>query len=176
MRLLIAATLCIVLLGSCKNLVPYTDSLKTKHNLTDDQLKHLQFYLSDPIVLQRHINESGSTEVTAGKIRIINGEKVEEVIIPSGTPGVLVKDDNGKLEVSFERDDNHYLRFGANPDRYHSFVLLAGEWKGKIASVTYAGQKYFTSPESADAILMIDLHKISNYQKEERVAKGRRVN
>ena len=176
MKIIIASLFMLVLLGSCKNLVPYTDSLKTKHNLTEEQMKHLQFYLSDPIVLQRHVADGGSTQVLAGKVHIINGEKVEEVIIPSGTPGVLVKDENGKLEVSFERDDNHYLRFGANPDRYQSFVLLAGEWKGKIGTVNYAGQKYYTSPESADAILMIDLHKISNYQKEERVAKGRKAN
>jgi hypothetical protein len=32
--------------------------------------------------------------------------KVEEVIIPSGTPGVMVKDDNGKLEISFEKGDD----------------------------------------------------------------------
>lgn len=163
-------------LGSCKNLVPYTDAIKTKYNLTDEQLKHLQFYVSDPIVLQRKITAENSTQVTEGKIKIVNGEKVEEIVVPTGTKGVLVKNDAGKFEISFEKDDSYYLRFGTNPNRYQSYVLLASDWKGKIGTVTYAGNKYYTSPESADAVLLIDLRKISNYQKDARVAKGRKAN
>jgi len=176
MRAIIIAALALMTLGSCKNLVPYTDALKTKYNLTDDQMKHLQFYLSDPVTIQRKITSDNSTVVMAGKVKIVNGEKVEEVVVPTGTKGVLVKDDSGKLEVSFEKDDNYYLRFGANPDRYQSYVLLASDWHGKVGTVTYAGNKYYTSPESADAILLIDMHKISNYQKDARVAKGRKAN
>jgi hypothetical protein len=176
MRSIIIAALALMTLGSCKNLVPYTDALKSKYNLSDEQLKHLQFYVSSPIVLQRKITAENSTQVTAGKIKIVNGEKVEEIVVPVGTKGVLVKNDSGKFEVSFEKDDTYYLRFGTNPNRYESYVLLASDWRGKVGTVTYAGNKYYTSPESADAILLIDLHKISSYQKDARVAKGRKVN
>ena len=175
MRYVIIAALAVMTLGSCKNLVPYTDALKSKYNLTDDQLKHLQFYLSSPVVLQRKITDQNNTLVYGGKVKIINGEKIEEVVVPTGTKGVLVKDDSGKFEVSFEKDDTYYLRFGTNPNRYESYVLLASDWHGKIGTVTYAGNKYVTSPESADAVLLIDLHKISNYQKDSRVAKGRKA-
>lgn len=176
MRTVIIAALLLLTLGSCKNLVPYTDALKSKYNLSSDQLKHLQFYLSDPITLQRKITAENNAQVLAGKVKIVNGEKMEEVVLPAGTKGVMVLDDNGKLEVSFEKDDSYYLRFGENPDRYHAFVLLATDWHGKIGTVTYAGNKYFTSPESADAILLIDMHKISNFAKDSRVAKGRKAN
>ena len=87
-----------------------------------------------------------------------------------------MRDDAGKFEISFEKDDSYYLRFGTNPNRYQSYVLLASDWHGKVGTVTYAGNKYVTSPESADAVLLIDLHKISSYQKDARVAKGRKVN
>ena len=176
MRSIIIAALALMTLGSCKNLVPYTDALKSKYNLSDEQLKHLQFYVSSPIVLQRKITAENSTQITSGKIKIVNGEKVEEIVVPVGTKGVLVKNDNGKFEISFEKDDTYYLRFGTNPNRYESYVLLASDWRGKVGTVTYAGNKYYTSPESADAILLIDLHKISSYQKDARVAKGRKVN
>jgi hypothetical protein len=176
MRYIIIAAIAMVTMSSCKNLVPYSDAVKTKYNLNDDQLKHIQFYLSDPIVLQHKVVDGTSTQVSGGKIKIINGEKVEEIIIPSGTPGVLVRNDAGKLEVSFEKGDDHFLRFGANPSRYETYVLLASDWKGKIGTVTYAGNKYYTSPGSADALLLIDVRKIANYQKNERVAKGRKVN
>jgi hypothetical protein len=175
MRAIIIASLALLTLGSCKNLVPYTDALKTKYNLTDDQLKHLQFYVSDPITIQRKITDQNNTQVISGKVKIVNGEKVEEVVVPTGTKGVFVKDDNGKFEISFEKDDNYYFRFGENPDRYHSYVLLESDWHGKVGTVTYAGNKYYASPGSADAILLIDMHKISNYQKEGHVAKGRKA-
>ena len=176
MRSLIIAALILVTFSSCKNLVAYTDTLRTKYNLTDDQLKHLQFYVSSPIVLQRKLTADNNTQVIAGKVKIVNGEKVEEVVVPTGTKGVLVKNDNGKFEVSFEKDDTYYLRFGSNPNRYESYVLLATDWHGKVGNVTYAGNKYYTAPESADALLLIDMHKISSYQKDARVAKGRKVN
>ena len=176
MRSIIIAALIMLTLGSCKNLVPYTDALKARYSLTDDQMKHLQFYVSDPIVLHRKINSANSTQVTAGKIKVINGEQVEEVIVPQGTKGILVKNADGKLEVSFEKGDDYYLRFGGNPNRNNAYVLLASDWQGKVGVVTYAGNKYTTSPESADALLMIDIHKIQSYQKNERVAKGRKVN
>lgn len=176
MRSIIIVAIAVLTLGSCKNLVPYTDALKTKYNLSDEQLKHLQFYVSSPIILQRKLTAENSTQITSGKIKIVNGEKVEEVVVPVGTKGVLAKNDNGKFEVSFEKDDTYYLRFGTNPNRYESYVLLASDWHGKVGTVTYAGNKYVTSPESADAVLLIDLHKISSYQKDARIAKGRKVN
>jgi hypothetical protein len=175
MRSVIIAALALMTLGSCKNLVPYTDALKTKYNLSDEQLKHLQFYVSDPIILQRKITDQNNTLVFGGKMKIVNGEKVEEVVVPTGTRGVLVKDDNGKFEISFEKDDTYYLRFGTNPNRYESYVLLASDWHGKVGNVTYAGNKYYTSPGSADAVLLIDMHKVSSYQKDSRVAKGRKA-
>ena len=176
MRYIIIAAIALLSLSSCKNLVPYSDAVKTKYNLNDDLLKHVQFYVSSPIVLQHKVVEGGNTQVSGGKIKVINGEKIEEIIIPSGTPGVMVRDDSGKLEISFEKGDDHFLRFGANPSRYEAYVLLASDWKGKIGTVTYAGNKYYTSPESADALLMIDLRKVANYQRDERVARGRKAN
>lgn len=176
MKYILIGAIAMLTMSSCKNLVPYSDAVKTKYNLSDDQLKHVQFYVSDPIVLQHKITDGSSTQIADGKIKIINGEKVEEIIIRSGTPGVLVRNDDGKFEVSFEKGDDHFLRFGSNPSRYNSYVLLASDWKGKIGTVNYAGNKYYTSPESADAILLIDIRKIANYQRDERVAKGRKVN
>ena len=176
MRSLIIAALALMTLGSCKNLVPYTDALKSKYNLSDEQLKHLQFYVSSPIVIQRKVTAENNTQIDAGKIKIVNGEKVEEVVVPVGPKGVLVRNDNGKFEISFEKDDTYYLRFGTNPNRYDSYVLLASDWQGKVGNVTYAGNKYYTSGESADAVLLIDIRKISSYQKESRIAKGRKAN
>ena len=174
MRSILFFAVSLLLFPSCKNLVPYSDALKSKYHLQSSDLMRVQFYVSDPIVLQRKFTD-GSAEVVKGKVKIVNGEKVEEVIIPSGTPGVLVREADGKLEVSFEKSDANYLRFGGNPNKQSTFVLLASDWRNKIGTVTYGGEKFFTSPESADALLLIDLKKIQKFEKSQRVAGGRKV-
>ncbi|MFN8278434.1 MAG: hypothetical protein U0T84_13200 [Chitinophagales bacterium] len=166
----------LLLLSSCKNLVPYSDALKTKYHLQSSDLMRVQFYLSGPITLQRKVTDVGNAQVVNGKVKLVNGQSMEEVVIPKGTPGVLVTDGEGKLSVSFEKTDAHYLRFGPNPDLRQQYVLLASNWKNKIGLVHYAGQEYFTSPESSEAILLIDLKHIRKYSKSERVASGRKVN
>lgn len=67
----------------------FTQNLYEKQKWTQDDVKRIQFYLSRDIVLTRSL-VAGETKITEGKIRIKNGNKVEQVVIKSGTPGVLV--------------------------------------------------------------------------------------
>lgn len=175
MKKILFFAITIASLSSCKNLVPYSDSIRQKYHLTEDDLKRVQFYVSDPITLQRKFVD-GSAQITSGKLKLINGEKVEEVQIPSATPGILVREaDGGKLEVSFEKSNDYFLRFGYNPNKSGTYVLLASEWKNKVGNLSYGGQKFYTSPESGDALLLIDMKKIVKYSKTQRVASGRKV-
>jgi len=160
---------------SCKNLVPYTDSLRTQHGWSDSQIRKIQFYTSRDVILQRQVS-TDETAIEGGKIKIRDGKKVEEIIIKRGTPGVVTDIPNTtKLLVSFEKDDNHYLSFGVNPSQSTRFVLLASDWNNGIGKVTYDGKKFFTSPDGAFTSLMVDLRKIQNVELSQRVAKGRKV-
>lgn len=166
--------LSVVLVSSCKNLVPYTDALRQKYNWSETEIKRIQFYTSDAIVLQRKIKD-GSTEIVAGKIKTINGEKVDEVIIPSGTAGILVSNTSGKFSISFEKDDNYSLSFGSNQHMNNRYSLAFSSLQNKVGKIIYNGKEYYTSPESVDAILMVDLRKIDKTELNQRVAKGRKV-
>lgn len=166
--------LSVVLVSSCKNLVPYTDALRQKYNWSETEIKRIQFYTSDAITLQRRITD-GSTEIVSGKIKTIKGEKVDEVIIASGTPGILVSDANGKFSISFEKDDSYALSFGNNPHMNNRYSLTFSSLQNKVGKIIYNGKEYYTSPESVDAILMVDLRKIDKTELNQRVAKGRKV-
>lgn len=164
-----------VVLFSCKNLVPYSDSLRQQYGWSDAQVKKIQFYTSREIVLQRQLSKD-EIVIEGGKIKIKDGKKIEEIIIQRGTPGVAVAiPSKDRIEVSFERDDNHYLRFGVNPNAGTKFVLLASEWSNGIGKVNYNGKTYYTSPEAAYAVLMVDLRKIEKTELNQRVAEGRKV-
>jgi hypothetical protein len=162
-------------LGSCKNLVPFTDAMKQEHNWTTDQLKAVQFYLSHDVILRRELTK-GTSEIVHGKIKMVDGRKVDEILVRAGTPGLLTDmPKEGKALVSFEVGDDHYLSFGVNPKKGDKFVLLASEWNNGMGKVHYAGDEYYTDPDSRFAFLMVDMHKINNMSLKEHVAKGRKV-
>jgi hypothetical protein len=163
------------LLSSCKNLVPYTDSMKKKYNWNDEQIKSIQFYVSHDVVLYRELTQ-GSTEIVQGKIKTINGRQVEEILIRQGTPGILTaipKQD--KMLVSFEMSDDHYLSFGVNPNAGEKYVLLASDWNNGIGKIHYSNKEYYTSPDSKYAFLLVDLRRIQKMDINQRVARGRKV-
>lgn len=175
MRKIVLLILLINLLSACKNLVPYTDAMKKKYGWTEEQIKRIQFYVSHDVVLHREAVK-GSTDIVQGKIKTIHGSKVEEIVIPAGTKGVVTEIPNDKkLLVSFEVGDDHYLSFGVNPNASDKFVLLASDWKNEMGKVHYAGNEYYTDPDSKYASLYVDLRKIENMEVKQRVAKGRKV-
>lgn len=162
-------------MASCKNLIPYTDSLKTQYNWNNEQVKKLQFYVSHDIVLHHELS-NGSTDIVNGKIKTIKGKKVDEIIIRAGTPGVLTQiPKENKMLVSFEISDEHYLSFGVNPNASNKYVLLASDWNKGVGNVHYAGQEYYAASDSKYAFLMVDLRKIQQLEVKQRVAKGRKV-
>ena len=173
---IVLMALSVMMLASCASLTPLTENLKQNNSLTTDQLKHIQFYLSDDIMIQRKLKDGANTEIAAGKVKIINGERVEEVIFKAGTPGVLmaVPSDN-KLAVSFEDGDNRTLMFIPNPARNGKFVLAATDWKNGVGKLTYDGREFYCNPESGNAYLEIDLKKLHKVQHEVRKASGRKV-
>ena len=163
-------------LASCKNLVPFTDALKRDHNWTTDQLKGVQFYLSHDVILRRELSK-GTSEIIHGKIKMVDGRKVDEILIKAGTPGILTDmPKENKMLVSFEVGDDHYLSFGVNPNKSERFVLLASDWNNGMGKVHYAGDEYYTDPDSHFAFLMVDMHKINNTSLKQHVAKGRKLN
>lgn len=160
---------------SCKTLVPYTDAMKKRYNWTEDQIRRIQFYVSDDIVLHRQLSNS-STEIVQGKIKTIQGRKVDEIIIRAGTPGVLTElPRENKMMVSFEMGDDHSLSFGVNPNVGDKYVLLASEWNNGIGKLHYTGMEYYTDPDSRYAHLLVDMRKIDKMQVRQRVAGGRKV-
>lgn len=161
-------------ISSCANLVPLTTQMIDKNKWSEEDLKKIQYYNSGNITLQKVSSQSGSN-IDGGVITEENSKAITEVSIKENTKSVAVNTADRKLSLSFEKDDNHYLTFGANPDRNNYFVLLASEWKDGIGKVTYNNEKYFTSPESKNVIILVNMKKIRKLNIQQRVAGGREV-
>ncbi|MDX1685196.1 MAG: hypothetical protein R3275_08160 [Saprospiraceae bacterium] len=178
MRLFFVWLIGLPILFSCSpNLTPMTNSIVKDMRWGEDEFRRIQFYLSDDIVLRREVR-SGDASIREGKVKLVNGRKIEEIIFEKGTPGVFEFSPDGKdVAISFERGgDNRYLMFGPNPKYNDRYVLLARDWDRRKGQITYDGKTYNTSSESAFASLMIDLERARKSVVESRKARGRTVN
>ena len=180
MNKLLFYTLTVLTVGltSCSNHLRYfTDDLYRDYQWTDRELSKIQFYVSEDIVLQRRISDE-STKITNGKIRVVDGSKIEEVIIEKGTPGVFVQSPkDNKFAISFDSgDETKYLMFGPNQKANGKYVLLAKDWSRNRGQISYGGRTYDTSSASAYAALMVDIKKAKKTQVKSTVAKGNKVN
>lgn len=164
-----------ILMTSCSpNLSPFTNDIYNDFG-SDRQLSKIQFYLSNDIVLFRDYGGQRA-QVTNGKIKVVNGRKIEEVVFKKGTPGVFVfSPKRDRIAVSFESEDDKYLMFGPNRKAGGRFVLLAKEWNRRTGKVTYGGEVWNTTDGSAYANLLVDLDKARETSVSKKVVGGRRV-
>lgn len=167
----------LVWVACAPSLSPYTQRIHEKYEWKEADLKRVQFYLSDDIVLRRKTSQ-GKAEITNGQIKIIDGSRYEVVKFRKGTPGVLLfSPKENRLAVSFEEGNkaDSFLMFGPNPNVNNRYVLLASDWNKRYGEVTYQGLKWETSDQSAYAGLLINLQNVATTNAEARVVKGRTV-
>ena len=174
---LFGTVLMFLLITSCSSLTPFSQDLYDKHGWTVSELKKIQFYLSEDVILKR-VMTRGESNITAGKIRIEDGRRIEEIRIPANTPGVLLfMPRENRFAVSFEaaQGDDLYLMFGPNPKLHDRYALLASEWSRNEGRVHYNGNLFDVDSRSAFATLMVDLKKTGTTEYSARRVEGRRI-
>lgn len=177
MRLGAMAAIIITMASCSARLSPFTQKMYERSGLEQEELTRIQFYLSEDIVLRRNMS-AGETVVSEGKIKMVDGRRVEEVRIPRGTPGVLLfmpRDD--RFAISFEENnDESYLMFGPNPKINDRYALLAKEWNRSRGKVSYNGLLYEVDVASAYSTLLVDVKRIGSTEYRSRRASGRKIN
>jgi len=135
----------------CASYVPFTHELRTEHGLTDEEVRNLQFYVSDAITLRREV-ESDKRQVTPGhKLLVLSGKQIEEVVIPAKTPGVAVKVGPRSIAVSFQPGTQ--LIFTVKSSRLaleNDFVVPvpnAGRFAGAPRGLNLFGQEFAQTPD-----------------------------
>lgn len=171
-NILLQATI-IVLSTSCSVRVPYTSAIQQKYELSEQDLKNVQFFISHEVVLYK-ASDDGDAVAMNGELLVRSDKQIEEVVIRKGTPGVVVNADTRKLAVSFEIGEDRYLVFGSNTSDgwYH---LMAEEWTRRHGKLQYAGNTYFAAPGSGMAHLQFKMRKLRLLEKQSKIAKGRKL-
>lgn len=173
-----------ILFTSCSlNRMFLTVDTKQQIEKAGVDIKQVQFYNSEEIILARQLNKE-EIKVAEGKVRIENGKHIEEIIIPVNTPGVCEINDEKTLKVSFDTGDGKSLPFlverkGDMVVSSSYFKIGAKKWvrtsKGKkIGKVDYEGKTY-SLVRGADSRLMIDKAVLNRVKRDTHVAKGRKL-
>lgn len=166
-----------ILLSSCSTkLTPFTQRMYDENQWSERDLSNIQFYLSHDVVLRRDAGGSESN-ITDGKIRVINGREVEEVVFKAGTPGVLVSiPKDNRFAISFEEGDDNFLIFGEGKKTSGRYVVLAKDWNRRVGKVKYHGKYYSIDTNSAYASLLVDIKKARKTIRKTESVGGRRIN
>ena len=170
-------SLVVLFLASCApSLKYYTKEIHDDSRWSDSELGKIQFYLSNDIFLWRDVNR-GESVITNGKIKMVDGREVEEIVIKKGTPGAfLFSPQKNHYAVSFDNnDDSKYLIFGPSEKVNGRYVLLAKDWDRRFGKVTYGDKVFKTTNESAFAYLMVDVDKTRRTKVNTTKAPGRKV-
>ncbi len=110
--------------GCATTRIPLTQELREQHRLSPDELKNLQYYVSNTITLRRELDSTGK-QITGGhKLVLTSGKSIEEVVVEEGTPGVALEVGRTHLIVSFGAGVD--LRFALREDGTYVSDALGG--------------------------------------------------
>lgn len=174
-NLLLLAVIPLMLTACSPKRIPFTQQLRDKYKLKPEELRSLQFYLSNDLKLSR-LDQQIKKKTTDGELTVLKDEVAEEFIFKAGTPCVILDViDAEMVRVSFESGGNKYLVFGSlkNYDGY--YTLQAIDWKNDRGKVNYGEKMYLTSPGSRDVFLAIKMKSLEKFRLDQKVIKGQEV-
>lgn len=165
-----------ITLVSCGTRIPYTDAIKEEFDLSDEKrIKQVQFYTSTEIILNRSYS-SGSKGTQEGGTLVVNSHSREDrIIIPPSTKCVFEKfGEEGEIYIRFEVGTGKTLKFVVRTNSYKRYYLDA-QWKDGKAEIIYGNQSYVAVNPSGSAYLVVQMKKLQQTQRTDRVVKGIKV-
>jgi len=160
------------------NLVPFTKDLRQKLERENIDLKQVQFYIDQKLVLDRNLGDQ-KVAVTSGVVKMENGRYINQVVIPAFTPGVCENAEGDKLMISFEKGNNN-LPFGPGSGyTFNEYSLYGTEWRNGTTAVTYDSNKFRarcgTCQDVASITLLVRKSVMDKIERKSRTVKGRTV-
>lgn len=155
--------------GCAPKLVPFTHDLREQYDISAEELRNLQFFVSSDVTLQRYMLSSEAGVTPKHTYRVMNNSRVEEVKIQPGTPGVAIRPGDYSLIISFEPGCT--LEFG-NVNKQGNYSLFARNWSDYTGEVDYCDKEYQAVNNSNNAHLLIDYAVIGKFKKKSYTAKG----
>ena len=134
--------------SSCK--IIFTQGLREQVESQKIDVKHIQFYTSRTIILQRVVSSSIVVEDTA-KLKQTKQIELERIKICRNTPGVCIETFDNELEVIFELKDSSSLKFvlsDTSSNKLARYKIGAIRWEDKVGVIPYYNETYYLQPRN----------------------------
>jgi len=166
----------VCLAAGCAKRVAFTHDMRDKYQLGENELKQLQYFVTDTIRLRR-VRAEKDYGVAGSRLQKSSERDVDEIVIKANTPGVVEKVGAHSLTISFEQGNT--LTFGTdenNPMAWGGrYVFFADSWKSGHGEVTYDGRKYWATSPARYAHLSVNLEELKSATHYRRKVKGRKI-
>ena len=159
--------------SSCQRWIPYSASVQEKYHLSQNDLKGIQFCLSQQIVLYK-ASADGIASEKEGQLVVHSDSQLDRIILKRGTPGVYVDGSSFQMAVSFEVGEGKYLVFGSETLE-GPFKLQAKLWENNHGTLEYGGEEYIAEPGAGNAYLLIQMKRLRHIHHTSRIVQGRQV-
>jgi hypothetical protein len=169
--LLVAGSLSVA--GCAPQRVAFTQGIRSQYNLSGEELKNLQYYVSGDITLQRDFRREEGEISEGHKLVAKEGGLLEEVLIHAGTPGIATEVGETSLSVSFEPGSS--LIFGSPPtdrDPERKYRLSAKRWADYYGEIVYDGKIFYAVEGSGRAYLEVGMESLDAVEKKKKVLPG----
>jgi len=193
--IIFTAVVALLIIASCARTVTFSHDMRERINLLDDDLKKVQFYVSEKIIIQREFVNWKSEINSQHDLRQIGNHYLETVVINTNTPGIVVEVNDDELHVSFEPNPNFYLVFCRNCSEKKIdsdlYTLLTWKVKGKevekvkdsilfgdisdtakLHFTEYGNQDFYIPNNSQGAYLKLKDKVVTNFKKTTTVLPG----
>jgi hypothetical protein len=172
-------TLILFVFISCGVKVPFTDDIKKEYNLDNaENMKKVQFYTSNTIVLEKSILRGSKAKTEDGTL-VTSKDKIQDrIIIPINTKCIFDSyDANGNVNIRFELGAGKTIKFGVRENQVTGrYYFVANNWDyEKGGEVKYGGDTYFASANSGNSFLLVVIKKLQKTRRQERVLRGLKV-
>ncbi len=159
---------------------PFTRDLYTKLLSSQIDIKKVQFYIDQQLILSRGI-DNNALEVSSGKIVFRNGKNTNEIIIPIYTAGKCEVVESDGLRISFEQGGKTFKFLNSRTYSPDNYIFSGANWDDKgTCEVEYDNNKFRVScgtcGSAADAKLVVKVSELNDIKNNSRPLPGNRVN
>lgn len=162
----------LTIVGSCvAPYAPFREPMLTEFKLDSKNIKNVQFYLSDEILLFK-LQDQQAMGKQDGTFMKAEGGVSEKIRIKRYTPCVVERiDKDGFFYVRFEEGKDKVLKFKKTDNNRYN---LHTDTVNNRHQIEYAGDVYFVTTTSLASFLMVKVKKTKNAAIERSIA-GKRA-
>jgi hypothetical protein len=179
-----------VLFSGCASRVPLTRALIREYNLTYADIKRLQLYISDDILLEQEAKNINKDIDQTHSLKKVEDQYIKRVYFKRQTPCIAVEAEADRVKVAFEPSDNLTFMYESNPERegyvYRPEKKAAKEEQSSqaegslfnnwriVGQQTYADSTYNVIVRDEFPLLLVDQASLRTFLVESRTVPGMR--